>query len=104
MLTDVYKAIALKQRRDILELLAKSHEQLNISQITAEIKESRQTVTKNINILAEEGLIELSSEGREKFCKVNLEKLNEVSDWFIKLLNFWDSKLSDLEKAMDESD
>ncbi len=104
MLKDVYKAIALKQRRDILELLAKSDEELNISQITAEIKESRQAVTKNINILAEEGLIELSSVGREKFCKINLEQLNEVSDWFIKLHSFWNNKLSDLEKALDESD
>lgn len=104
MVNDVFKAIALKQRRDILEMLVKSKVELNISQITAEINESRQAVTKNINILAEEGLIELSSVGREKFCKVNLEKLNEVSDWFIKLHNFWDSKLSDLEKAMDESD
>lgn len=104
MQTDVFKAIALKQRRDILELLTKSNEGLNISQITAEIDESRQAVTKNINILAEEGLVKLSSVGREKYCTVNLEKLNEVSEWFIKLHNFWNNKLSDLEKAMDESD
>lgn len=104
MLTDVYKAIALKQRRDILELLAKSKVDLNISQITKEIDESRQTVTKNINILAEEGLIELSSVGREKYCKLNLAKLSEVSEWFVKLHNYWNDRLNDLEKALDESE
>lgn len=92
---DPFAAIADPTRRQIIGLLA--HEQLNINQISDHFRQvSRQAVTKQINYLAESGLLRIEKIGREKYCYLTLEQLNEVNTWLKTYEQFWHKKLDRL--------
>jgi DNA-binding transcriptional ArsR family regulator len=63
---------------------------------------SRPAISKHIKILTECGLINIEQLGRERFCEVKLEKLNEVSDWVEQYRKFWEAKLDSLEAYLQE--
>jgi DNA-binding transcriptional ArsR family regulator len=79
MRRDVFQAIADPTRRDIINLLA--HQTLNLNAVAENFNISRPAISKHIKILTECGLITIKQEGRERYCEVKLEQLNEVADW-----------------------
>lgn len=100
MRRDVFQAIADPTRREIINLLA--HQRLNLNSVAENFEISRPAISKHIKILTECGLVEIKQEGRERFCEVNLESLNEISKWVDELTVFWNRKLDALEKHLSE--
>ncbi len=100
MRRDVFQAIADPTRREIINLLA--HQTLNLNSVADKFIISRPAISKHIKILTECGLIEIEQQGRERFCKANLETLDEVSKWVEQYRQFWESKLDNLEKYLSE--
>lgn len=92
---DVFQAIADPNRREILGLLAS--QTLTLNGVAEKFKISRPAVSKHIKILNECGLIDIKKEGRERYCEVRLEKLNEVSSWVEQYRKFWEEKLDALD-------
>ena len=92
---DVFQAIADPNRREILGLLA--NQTLTLNGVAEKFKISRPAVSKHIKILNECGLIDIKKEGRERYCEVRLEKLNEVSSWVEQYRKFWEEKLDALD-------
>lgn len=84
---DAFQAIADSNRRAIIDLLL--NQELTLSQIAEHFKISRPAISRHIKILAECGLVAVRQEGRERYCHVQPEKLNEVSDWVEKYRRFW---------------
>jgi len=95
MRRDVFQAIADPTRRDIINLLA--HKKLNLNAVADQFDISRPAISKHIKILTECGLILINQQGRERFCEVKLDKLNEVSEWVEQYRKFWEGKLDALE-------
>ena len=95
MRRDVFQAIADPTRRDIINLLA--HKKLNLNAVADQFDISRPAISKHIKILTECGLIIINQQGRERFCEVKLDKLNEVSEWVEQYRKFWEGKLDALE-------
>ena len=79
MRRDVFQAIADPNRRAILGLLAK--QRLTLNGVADNFRISRPAVSRHIKILAECGLVFVYQQGRERYCEVRPDKLNEVSDW-----------------------
>mgnify|MGYP003945438159 CR=1 FL=1 len=79
MKRDIFKAIADPTRRAILMMLAK--ESLNLNAVTENFKISRPAISKHIKILMECGLVEVEQLGRERFCKAQPDKLDEILEW-----------------------
>jgi DNA-binding transcriptional ArsR family regulator len=100
MRRDVFQAIADPNRRAILGLL--STQRLTLNGVADNFKISRPAISKHIKILHECGLIDIKQEGRERYCEVRLEKLNEVSDWVEQYRIFWETKLDALEVYLSE--
>jgi DNA-binding transcriptional ArsR family regulator len=102
MRRDSFQAIADPTRRAIIGMLAKRP--LNLNAVAENFDISRPAISKQIKILEECGLIRIKQQGRERFCEVQLKKLDEVSDWIEKYRIFWTQKLDDLEGflALDE--
>ncbi len=93
----IFKAIADPTRREIFHVLMVATTALSISQISDQFDISRQGVTKHIKLLEEAGLVNVKSEGRERFCEPDPTPLNEIKDWMAIYDKFWDDKLTKLD-------
>lgn len=100
MRRDVFQAIADPHRRAIIGLLA--NQKLTVNRIAEHLPISRPAVSRHIRILRECGLIVVSRRGRERYCEVRLDKLNEVSDWVEKYQKVWEQRLDRLDEYLNE--
>ena len=94
MRRDVFQAIADPTRREIIGLLA--GQSLNLNAVADNFEISRPAISKHIRILTECGLVTIQQQGRERFCRADLRKLKQVSDWTEKYRSFWNKKLDAL--------
>ncbi len=95
MRRDVFQAIADPNRRAILGLL--SNQKLTLNGVAENFDISRPAISRHIKILSECGLIVTTQQGRERYCEVKLERLNEVSAWVEQYRKLWEDKLDALE-------
>ena len=98
----IFKSIADPTRREIFQVLVIASSALSITQISEHFDISRQGVTKHIKMLADAGLLEMSGQGREKFCTANPKPLKEISEWVNYYEKFWDDKLNSLGTYLDQ--
>lgn len=99
MRRDVFQAIADPTRREIINLLAQKP--LNLNAVANNFDISRPAVSKHIKILTECGLIIIQQQGRERYCRAELAKLKEVSEWANRYREFWNNKLDALGDFLD---
>ncbi|HTM97655.1 MAG TPA: metalloregulator ArsR/SmtB family transcription factor [Pedobacter sp.] len=102
MRRDVFQAIADPTRREIINLIA--FKSLNLNAISENFDMSRPAISQHIKILTECGLVTIKKEGRERFCKVRFQKLNEVADWIEQYRTFWTNKLDALEVHLSDNE
>ena len=95
MRRDVFQAIADPNRRAILGLLAK--QRLTLNGVADNFRISRPAVSRHIKILAECGLVFVYQQGRERYCEVRPDKLNEVSDWVEQYRQLWEQRFDRLD-------
>lgn len=105
---DVFQAIADPTRRELITLLAEKEQ--NLSALAEKFSMTRQAISLHIKILEECGVIYISREGREGFCRLQTEKLDEISGWIEKLrmkleqrFNQLDDLLINLKQKEDEN-
>ncbi|MDN5202545.1 metalloregulator ArsR/SmtB family transcription factor [Fulvivirgaceae bacterium BMA10] len=99
---DVFQAIADPTRREIINLLA--HKSLNLNAIAENFQTSRPTISQHVKLLQECGLIVITKQGRERYCRAHLAKLTEVALWVNKYKAFWNAKLDALEDFLDRTE
>ncbi len=102
MRRDVFLAISDPTRREIINLLARKT--LNLNAVAENFSISRPAISKHIKILTECGLIIIFQQGRERYCKIKLDKLQEVSEWIEQYKVFWTNKLDALELHLSKED
>ena len=96
MRRDTFQAIADPNRRAILSLLAA--QKLTLNGVAENFRISRPAVSRHIKILRQCGLVVVSKQGRERYCEVRLDKLNEVSDWIEQSRQLWEQRLDRLDE------
>ncbi len=96
---DIFQGIADPTRRQIIELLAR-RPALNVNAIADQFEVSRQAVSLHVKILQECGLLSISKQGRERYCEVRLDKLDEVSTWIDENRKFWQQKFKSLDNYL----
>jgi DNA-binding transcriptional ArsR family regulator len=97
---DVFQAIADPNRRAILGLLAKKTHTLN--GVADNFNISRPAISRHMKILMECGLVVINQQGRERYCEVKMEKLEEVTEWVEKYKKIWEQRFDKLELYLDE--
>jgi DNA-binding transcriptional ArsR family regulator len=95
---DVFQAIADPNRRAILGLLAKKNQTLN--GVAENFDISRPAISRHMKILMECGLVVITQQGRERFCEVQIDKLDEVADWVEKYKQIWELRFDSLENYL----
>ncbi len=98
MRRDVFQAIADPTRREIINLIAQ--QTLTPNGLADKFDISRQGISKHIKILTQCGIITISKQGREHFCYVQPQKLNEVADWLADFRKIWDSRFDKLDELL----
>ena len=100
MRRDVFQAIADPNRRAILSLLAT--QRLTLNGVAERFRISRPAISRHIKILKECGLVVIHQQGRERYCEVKLDRLQEVSDWVEKSRELWEGRLDRLDEYLKE--
>lgn len=100
MRRDVFQAIADPTRREIINVIA--GKSLTLNAVADSFDVSRQAVSKHIKILTECGLIVIKEKGRERYCEVKLDQLNDVAAWIEQYRKFYEQKLDSLELYLDK--
>ena len=100
MRRDVFQAIADPTRREIINLLAEKP--LHLNAIADNFEISRPAISQQIKILIACDLIAVRKEGRERYCELKFEKLNEVYKWVEQYHKFWTNKLDALDNYLSE--
>ena len=98
MRRDVFQAIADPTRRTIISPLVNNS--LTLNGVAENFDISRPAISKHIKILQECGLIIIKQEGRERYCEVQPQPLQEVNLWTEQYKSFWNSRLNSLEKFL----
>ena len=96
---DVFQAIADPNRRAILGLLAK--QKLTLNGVADNFRISRPAVSRHIKILKECGLVVIIPQGRERYCEVRFDRLNEVSDWIEQYRQVWEDRFNRLDELLE---
>lgn len=97
---DVFQAIADPTRREIINLI--SQRPMNLNAVAENFDISRPAISKHIRILTECGLVSINKQGRERYCKANLQPLSEVSQWVEKYQAFWNDRLDTLSDLLQQ--
>jgi DNA-binding transcriptional ArsR family regulator len=98
MKRDVFQAIADPHRRAIMSLLA--NHQLTLNGVAENFDISRPAISRHIKILVECGLVTIRKQGREHYCEVRPEMLNEVADWITERQKTWEQRFDRLEEYL----
>jgi DNA-binding transcriptional ArsR family regulator len=93
---DVFQAISDPTRREIIDLLAQ--QRMNLNAIAEHFDVTRPAISNHIRILNECGIIEVEQIGRERFCRIQPDRLKQVSDWIGKYEDLGVQKIDSFEK------
>jgi DNA-binding transcriptional ArsR family regulator len=95
MRRDIFQAIADPTRRAILSLLAL--QAMTPNAIAGHFDNSRQAISKHIQILAECQLLNQQQTGREIHYHFNPQKMKEVDAWLEQFRAQWENRFSQLD-------
>jgi DNA-binding transcriptional ArsR family regulator len=98
MRRDVFQAIADPTRREIINLIAQ--QSLTPNSVADSFDVSRQAISKHIKILTECGLIVIQQKGRERYCYIQPEKFDEVTDWLDGFRKLWEHRFDKLDNLL----
>lgn len=100
MRRDVFQAIADPLRREIIELLAE--ETLTVNAVAEKFEVSRPAVSKHLKILKECGIVDITQEGRERFCKIQPKNLIPAFLWIDQHRKLWEDKIDSFENYLEK--
>ena len=100
MRRDIFQAIADPNRRAIIGLLA--NQRLTVNAVAEHFPISRPAVSWHIKILKECGLVVVRKQGRERYCELRLDRLNEVAEWVEQSRKVWNRRLDRLDEYLSE--
>jgi len=98
---DVFFAISDRTRRALLRRLADEGEQ-PVTELLRPFSISQPAVSKHLRCLRRAGLVRRRSQGRQRFYRLDANRLRRVYDWVSHFELYWDKKLAALGKFLDK--
>jgi DNA-binding transcriptional ArsR family regulator len=91
---DVFNAVAEPKRRRVLGALAGGERSVN--DLVAKLKWPQPQVSKHLGVLREVGLVSARRDGRQRFYRVNGDRLKPIHDWVVTFARFWTHQLDQI--------
>jgi DNA-binding transcriptional ArsR family regulator len=99
-LSMTFAALADPTRRSILARLASG--ETSVTKLAAPFKMSLPAVSKHLKVLAKAGLISRSRRAQVRPCRLQANRLKEVSDWVEPYRRFWEQSFDRLDDYLQE--
>ncbi len=96
--TDVFQVLAEPSRRHLLEALRDGER--SVSDLVDRTRMSQPSVSKQLRILRESGLVTLRAAGRQHLYSIEGRSLREASEWLSYYEQFWHEGLSRLDRVL----
>lgn len=97
----VFNALADPTRRDIISTLTADGAR-TATQLSQNMRITRQGVTKHLNILIEAQLISTGKQGREVYYNLTPKPLTNATQWITEIEALWDKRLASLRHLVEE--
>jgi len=97
----VFRAIADPTRREILGLLRAGPN--TVGQLARNFRTSRPAISKHLRLLRGAGLVVTEKKGTASVCQLNGEPLRAVRQWLRDYEAFWDEKLRNIKRFVEEN-
>jgi len=75
----------------------------NVNTIAEKFDMTRQAISLHVKILEECGLLTIKQSGRERFCEVQLDQLEEVATWIDQSRKLWIRRFEKLDKYLQKN-
>ncbi|MBL9143306.1 MAG: winged helix-turn-helix transcriptional regulator [Verrucomicrobiaceae bacterium] len=95
---DSLEAIADPTRRQIVELLAKRDR--TVGEIVEKFEMSAPAISQHLKVLREAGLVTSRVEGQSRIQSLNPAGLQQIQNWLLSTMTFWNQRLDALEAAL----
>lgn len=99
-LDDIFAALADPTRRAILARLASG--ETSVTELAKPFAMSLPAVTKHLKVLERAGLISRAREAQWRPCRLEAQKLQEVSDWLEPYRRHWEESFDRLEEYLQD--
>ena len=99
---DIFSALADPTRRHLIESLAGGEHAFG--DLAERFEMSRPAVSQHLKVLREAGLVSVRKEAQRRIYRLNTEGLGEIEDWLEKVRHFWNERLDELERVLNEAD
>jgi len=97
---DAFMALADPTRRQIIQTLASG--ETAFGDIAEQFEMSRPAVSQHLKVLREAGLVAVRRDAQRRIYRVEASGLREVDEWLEKVRRFWDERLDDLERVLQD--
>ncbi|MFL5843415.1 MAG: ArsR/SmtB family transcription factor [Solirubrobacteraceae bacterium] len=98
--TDAFNAMAEPRRRAIVDVLAAGERPVN--DLVATLGLAQPQVSKHLRVLREVGVVDVRSEGRERFYRLNGPALKPIHDWVARYERLWSDRFDLLDDVLDD--
>ena len=95
-------ALADPTRRQIIQSLAGG--ETAFGDIADQYEMSRPAVSQHLKVLREAGLVTVRKDAQRRIYRIEASGLREVDEWLEKVRRFWDGRLDDLERVLQDQD
>jgi len=92
------EAIADPTRRRIVEMLAKRDR--TVGEIVEQFDMSAPAISQHLKVLREAGLVTSRVEGQSRIQSLNPAGLQQIQNWLLSTMSFWNQRLDALEAAL----
>jgi len=99
---DAFMALADPTRRQIIQSLASG--ETAFGDIADQYEMSRPAVSQHLKVLREAGLVAVRKDAQRRIYRIEASGLREVDEWLKKVRRFWDGRLDDLERVLQDQD
>ncbi len=100
--TDAFSAIAEPRRREILNTLAESNTEHDVTWLVEQLGWPQPQVSKHLGVLRQVGLVRVTRDGRRRLYSVNGKELRPVYDWVKSYERFWEHKLQRIKERAEQ--
>lgn len=95
-------ALADPTRRQIIQSLAGG--ETAFGDIADKFEMSRPAVSQHLKVLREAGLVAVRKDAQRRIYRIEASGLREIDEWLEKVHRFWDERLDDLERVLQDQD
>lgn len=97
---DIFTALAVPTRRDIIELLA-TRGQLSATDICSKFSSSPPAISQHLKVLLEVKLVKVNKKRQQRIYQLDQRGLQEFQTWSQKMTSLWNQRFDALDQLLE---